>query len=177
MNRMSRTVTLKLLTGLTLTGCLAASGCGAAEGPAPGRDAHEPIDTTWYDENGNAIPERWETDENGNRVLDGEGRPVPVPRVPHDRHGRPWVYHNSAWVPLVVIGHTGYHSGPVRSSSWVTGGSGYRSTNTVTSYRAPTGAGSRPVLTGAPARSSPPAGSSISRSGFGSTGSASPSAS
>ncbi|MDY3554474.1 DUF1190 domain-containing protein [Gemmata sp. JC717] len=184
---MSRTITLKLLTGLTLTGCLTASGCGQSDdGPREqtAADANEPVDETWYDENGNAVQPQWKVDEQGNRVLDGEGRPVPEPGIPRDRHGHLWVYHHGMWVPpIVVFGsayRTGpvYHSAPARSSSWTSGGSGYRTPNTTTPYRAPSGTGSHPVhaATSSPssvASTKPPSGSSISRGGFGSTGSAS----
>lgn len=183
---MTRKITLKLLAGLTLTGCLAASGCGGSEETTEGpvsTDPSEPVDETWYDENGHAVAQQWRVDEHGNRVLDAEGRPIPEPAVPRDRHGHLWVYHRGLWVPpVIVLGpsyHAGpvYHSGPVRSSSWVSGGSGYRTPSTPIPYRAPSGSGSSPVHTATPARpsasASPPAGSSISRGGFGSTGSAS----
>ena len=183
-NRMSRTITLKLLAGLTLTGCLAASGCGqSAEPTEPARaDENEPVDTTWYDENGNPIPEEWKTDEQGNRILDSEGRPVPAHGVPHDRHGHLWVHHHGMWVPPIVVfgpsyhGAPMYHGGPARSSSWVTGGSGYRTPSTTTPYRSPSGAGSsaaRPAAPSRPSTSAPRPGSSIGRGGFGSTGSSS----
>ncbi|AWM36463.1 hypothetical protein GobsT_57320 [Gemmata obscuriglobus] len=191
--KMSRTITLKLLTGLTLTGCLTASGCGGAQDDTheqAAADANEPVDETWYDESGNAVQPQWKVDEQGNRVLDAEGRPVPEPGIPRDRHGHLWVYHHGVWVPPIVVfgpayrtgpvyhGGTVYHSAPARSSSWVSGGSGYRTPSTTTPYRAPSGTGSHPVHTAPSAPSSvagakPPSGSSITRGGFGSTGSAS----
>ncbi|MBY0460271.1 MAG: hypothetical protein K2V38_23390, partial [Gemmataceae bacterium] len=134
--RQSRAITLKLLASLTLTGgsLAAVTGCGGEPQPAPepevaeAQPAEEP-DTTWYDADGNAIPEKWKTDEQGERVLDAEGRPIPQPGVPYDRHGRPWVYHNGSWIPhLLFIHHT---VGPVRTSSpWPSGSSGYRTTST-----------------------------------------------
>lgn len=183
--KMSRTITLKVLAGLTLTGCLAAAGCGGADERAdgtPAGESNEPADHTWYDENGNPVPEEWATDAQGNRVLDGEGRPIPAHGVPRDRHGHLWVFHHGVWVPPVVVFGSAYRPAPVysggaaRPGSWVTGGSGYRAPGAATPYRAPSGSGSAPVHAAAPARpsaSSPPAGSSISRGGFGSTGSAS----
>lgn len=167
--RMSRKITLTLLGGLTLTGCLAASGCGPAGGRPDPAEAPEPPDRTWYDDNGNVIPEKWKTDAQGNRVLDEEGRPIPEPTVPRDRHGRPWVYSNGMWGPLVVLASSPHYRSPARSSSFLTGGSGYRSTSTTTTYRAPSGTGSSSFRS-APS-SAPASGSSITRGGFGSTGS------
>lgn len=179
--KMSRKITLKLLAGLTLTGCLAAAGCGKTEEPdAVSTEAEEPVDTNWYDEDGNVIPQEWKTDESGNRVLDAEGRPVPAHGVPRDRHGHLWVYHSGVWVPPIVVFGPTYRSGPVYGggpvrSGGMFGGSGYRTPNTAVPYRAPSGTGSAPIRSATPSRpsgpSSPPAGSSVSRSGFGSTGS------
>ncbi|VTR98644.1 unnamed protein product [Gemmata massiliana] len=182
--RMSRTITLKLLGGLTLSGCcLASLGCGqkAQEQHEVSTEQQDPADFKWYDEQGKEITEKWKTDEHGNRVLDAEGRPIPEPSVPYDRHHRPWVWSNGAWIPLILMSravpHAPYsapmHSHSSSSSSWLSGGSGYRTSSTTTTYRAGTGTGSRSV-TPTP---SAPAGSSISRGGFGSTGSSSSSSS
>lgn len=147
--RMSRAITVTLLSGLMLTACCATtSGCGRRPA-AP--------DHTWYDAGGNRIEERWKTDEHGTRVLDANGRPIPDPHVPHDRYGRPWVYAAGGWAPLLAP--AGSRSS--RSSSWLFGGSGYRSTGG-SSYH-PGGSGS----------SSSSSSSSISRGGFGGTGSSS----
>ena len=106
-------------------------------------------------------------------MLDAEGRPIPEPGVPHDRHGRPFMYHGGVWLPpLIVLGHSAYYGGGPRPM--MGGGGGYRGPNSTTPYRGPNGNGSRPVVT-PPAGSrpsSPPAGSAIGRSGFGSTGAA-----
>lgn len=170
----SRKITLTVLAGLTLTGCLAAAGCGTRdEEPVTTEyDPDEPVDHTWYDEHGNAIPEQWKVDEHGNRVLDAEGRPVPLV-TPHDRHGRPFMYHGGVWLPpLIVLGHSAYYGGAPRPM--MGGGGGYRGPNSTTPYRGPNGAGSRPVVSppAASRPSAPPAGSAIGRSGFGSTGGA-----
>ena len=148
--RRSRTITLTVLAGLMLTACcIGAPGCGKRSASAP--------DHTWYDKDGNQIAERWKTDEQGNRVLDDQGRPIPEPGVPYDRYHRPWVFANGLWAPLPPPG--GYSSSSSsyrsRSGSWLWGGSGYRSGGTT--YRSGSGSTSKP--------------SSISRGGFGSTGS------
>jgi hypothetical protein len=143
--RKSSSITVTILAGLMLTGCcLNTAGCGRSPS----------ADRTWYDANGNAIPERWKTDAAGNRVLDAQGRPIPDPHVPYDRHRRPWIYENGAWVPLPVPMSSG--SSHRTSRSWW-GGSGYRSFSS--------GGSSSP----SPSHSS----SSIGRGGFGSTGSGS----
>jgi hypothetical protein len=147
--RKSRAITLTVLSGLTLTACcVTAPGCGRR--PAP--TSH-----TWYDASGNPVAEKWKTDEHGNRALDPEGRPIPDPHVPCDQYGRPWVYADGAWVPLPQpVGSSYSRSGP-----WLFwGGTGYRSVGG--SYHPGVGTSS------SPARSSSPA--SISRGGFGSTG-------
>jgi hypothetical protein len=90
--RKSKAVTLSLL-GLGTAGL--AGGCGgssseSAQAPEvtpstdsdPSEVAFEP-DDTWYDPQGNPIPEEWTTDPTG--------KEVPV-RHPHDALGRPWVY-------------------------------------------------------------------------------------
>lgn len=147
--RKSRTITLTVLSGLVLTACcVSMAGCGGRAAP----------DHTWYDANGNRIEERWKTDANGNKLLDAEGRPIPDPHVPYDRYHRPWAFTSGVWAPLPPPAGSSSRS---RSSSWLWGGSGYRSTTSGPSYRS-TGGGSS-----SPARS---ATSSISRGGFGSTG-------
>ena len=168
--RKSREITLTVLSGLMLTGCCITSrGCGKRGSSTSSAQQYEPPDRTWYDANGNVIPEKWKTDAQGNRVLDVEGRPIPEPGVPYDRHHRPWAYTNHVWAPLLV---PIAYSSLSRSSSWLTGSSGYRSSGTTTTYRSGTGSGSSSV-----GSSSPPSGSSISRGGFGSTGSSSSSSS
>jgi hypothetical protein len=167
--RKSRAITLTVLSGLMLTACcVTAGGCGTRHA-APAEPDH-----TWYDAGGNRIEERWKTDEQGNKVLDAEGRPVPDPQVPHDPYGRPWVYENGAWAPLPPPAGSGGSSASSHSSYrphpglWIWGGSGYRSTTSSPVYRSGTGVGSS-----SPSRSSTssaPSGSSISRGGFGSTG-------
>ena len=178
--RKSRAITLTVLGGLTLSGCcLASLGCGKSEQHDASAEPSEPVDNNWYDEHGNAVPEKWKTDGNGNRVLDAEGRPIPEPSVPYDRHHRPWVWSNGTWIPLILMSravpgvpyNTPMRSHSSSSSSWLSGGSGYRSTSTTTTYRAGTGTGSHAVTPSAPS------GSSISRGGFGSTGSSSSSSS
>lgn len=161
--RKSRAITLTVLTGLTLTGCcLTTLGCG--RGGSSSGQRYEPPDRTWYDANGNPIPERWKTDAEGNRALDAEGRPIPEPGVPYDRQHRPWAYTDGAWAPLLVPVMGGSSYRPSRSGAWLFGGSGYRSSNTTPAYRSGSGTGSRPVGSSS---------SSISRGGFGSTGSSS----
>ena len=154
----SRTVTVTLLSALVLTTCcVSMSGCGRRTPPPP--------DHTWYDASGNRVEEKWKTDANGTRVLDAQGRPIPEPGVPYDRYHRPWVYTNGIWAPLPppagsYSSGSSYRSG---SSSWLWGGSGYRSTTSGPAYRS---SGGSSVGGG----SSAPSGSSISRGGFGSTG-------
>jgi hypothetical protein len=145
--RKSTTVTVTLLAGLMLTSCcIGMGGCGRSPSP----------DRAWYDANGNRIQEKWKTDAGGNKLLDQQGRPVPDPHVPYDSYHRPWVYENGAWVPLPVP--TTSHSSSRSSGSWW-GRSGYRTFSS--------GGSSSP----SPSHSSTP--SSISRGGFGSTGSGS----
>ncbi len=169
--RKSRAITLTVLSGLLLTGCCVVSpGCGRRGSSTSGTgQRYEPPDHTWYDANGNAIPEKWKTDEAGNRVLDAEGRPVPEPHVPYDRHHRPWTYSNGVWAPILIPIATGSSYSSSRSSSWLSGGSGYRSTTTTPAYRSSSGTGSSSIGSSSS--------SSISRGGFGSTGSSSSSSS
>ena len=109
--RMSRGVTVTLLSGLMLTACLTTGGCGRR---LPER--------TWYDADGNAVAENWVTDATGKRVPDPH---------PYDRYGRQWVYDASgALGPLPPPAGSYYHS-----TAWLWGGSGYRSTTSGTSYR------------------------------------------
>ena len=150
--RKSRAITLTVLSALMLTACcVTMPGCGRGRaGP----------DHTWYDAQGNRIEERWKTDANGNKLLDKDGRPIPDPHVPYDRYHRPWVFVGGAWAPLAPPAGSSSYSRS-RSSSWLFGGSGYRSTGG-SSY-SPSGGSS-------PSRSSTSSPSSISRGGFGSTG-------
>ncbi len=113
---MSRGITVTLLAGLMLTGCI----CG---GGACMRRASPP-DHTWYDSGGNRIEERWKTDETGKRVPDPH---------PYDRYGRPWVY--DADGNLVPPAPPAGSSSSSRSGFFFWGGSGYRSTGSGTSYR------------------------------------------
>ncbi|MBM3979935.1 MAG: hypothetical protein FJ304_06560 [Planctomycetes bacterium] len=147
--RKSRAITLTVLTGLMLTACcITMPGCGRAPGP----------DYTWYDASGNRIQERWKLDANGHKVLDAQGRPIPDPHVPYDKYHRPWVFVNGAWAPLSPPAGSSTRS---RTSTWLWGGSGYRSSSSggSSSYRSTSGSSSSP--------------SSVSRGGFGSTGSGS----
>src|SRR5262245_62747477 len=154
--RKTRAITLTVLSALMLTACcITTVGCGRRTPPPP--------DHTWYDAGGNAIPEKWKTDEHGNRGLDAEGRPIPDPHVPFDRYHRPWVYVNGTWQPQdppasAYSSSSSSHTYSSRPGLWLWGGSGYRSTGG-SSYH--------------PAASSSSSGSSISRGGFGSTGSSS----
>lgn len=145
--RKSSSVTVTLLAGLMLTSCcVSMAGCGRSPSP----------DRNWYDSAGNRIVEKWKTDTAGNKLLDDKGQPIPDPHVPYDSYRRPWVYEGGAWVPLpvpVTSRSSLYRSG----SSWW-GGSGYRTFSSG-------GSSSSPSRTSTP--------SSISRGGFGSTGSGS----
>jgi hypothetical protein len=93
--RKSKAITLSIL-GLGTFGL--ASGCGTSEpppstspdtkpsaDPAPTDPAEVTVepDDTWYDPQGNRIPEEW--------TVDATGKRVPV-QHPHDQFGRPWVY-------------------------------------------------------------------------------------
>lgn len=149
----SRTITVTLLSALVLTTCcISMSGCGRRQPPPP--------DHTWYDASGNPVAEKWKTNADGTRMLDANGHPIPDPHVPYDRYHRPWVFVNGAWAPQAPPASS-YSSS--RSSTWLWGGSGYRSTSSSSSYRS-VGGGSSSGGTSAPS------GSSISRGGFGSTG-------
>lgn len=155
--RMSRTITVTLLSAAMLTACcVSMSGCGRRPA-AP--------DHTWYDASGNRVEERWKTDANGNRVLDDAGRPIPDPHVPYDSYHRPWVYGNGVWAPLPPPAGSSSSGSSHRSGPglWLWGGSGYRSTTSSPAYRS---SGGSSIGGG----SSAPSGSSISRGGFGSTG-------
>ncbi|MCE9561666.1 MAG: hypothetical protein K8U57_06385 [Planctomycetes bacterium] len=138
--RMSRGITVTLLSGLMLTACLTSGGCGRRH-----------ADHTWYDAQGHAISENWKTDTSGKQIPDP---------FPHDRYGRQWVYDaNGVLMPLPPP--TGYSYHP---TYWWWGGSGYRSTSSGTSYR--TGSPGA----GGPSPSSSSSSSSVSRGGFGSIG-------
>ncbi|MBA4191740.1 MAG: hypothetical protein C0467_27485 [Planctomycetaceae bacterium] len=108
--RMSRGITLTLLSGLMLTACLTTGGCRGS------------ADRTWYDAQGHAVAETWKTD--------ADGKQIPDPH-PYDRYGRQWVYDaNGNLMPLPPPSKPHYHS-----TAWLWGGSGYRSTSSGTSYR------------------------------------------
>jgi hypothetical protein len=134
--RMSRGITLTVLGAATLTACL----CGM-----PGCGRRGQADHTWYDAQGNVIPERWKTDETGKKVPDPH---------PYDRYHRPWVYdaHGNLVPPLPPAG-TSYRRGP---ALWLWGGPGYRTFGGSSSSPRPSTSGS----------------SSVTRGGFGSTGAA-----
>jgi hypothetical protein len=157
--RMSRAITVTLLSAAMLTACCVATpGCG-----------RRTPDTTWYDASGNRIEERWKTNPDGTRVLDEQGRPIPDPHVPYDRYHRPWVFANGVWAPLPPPASSSSSSSSYRSSSgssWWWGGDGYRTTTTTPTYRSGSGSGGSSGSGG----TSAPAGSSITRGGFGSTG-------
>jgi hypothetical protein len=156
--RKSRSITLTVLAGLMLTGCLISNfGCG-------GRRSPPPVDHSWYDANGNRVEQKWKTDAQGQQVKDAQGRPIPDPHVPYDNYGRPWVYTGGVWAPLPPPVSYSRSS----SSTWLSGGSGYRTTSG-SSYRPSPSIGSS-SSTSSPSRSSSSSPSSISRGGFGSTG-------
>ena len=158
--RKSRAITVTLLSALMLTACcVSMSGCGGRQPPPP--------DHTWYDASGNPVEEKWKTNADGTRVMDDQGRPVPEPGVPYDRYHHPWVFVNGVWGPQAPPPGSHSSGSSYRSSSWLWGSSGYRSTTSSPSYRSTGGGGSSSGGTSAPA------GSSISRGGFGSTGMAS----
>jgi hypothetical protein len=99
---MSGPITVTLLSGLMLTTCITSRGC------------HHAPDHTWYDAQGHAIAENWKTDASGKRIPDPH---------PYDRYGRQWVYDaNGVLMPLPPPVGPRYHS-----TSWIWGGSGYRS--------------------------------------------------
>lgn len=152
--RRSRAITVTLLSGLMLSACcFSMTGCG-------GRRA---ADRTWHDASGNTVAEKWKTDAQGNRVLDAQGRPIPEPGVPRDRWGREWVFQNGEWQPLPPPAGSSGSSSSYRSSSWLWGGSGYRSPGGTSSFRS--------FSSGPSIGSSSAPSSSVSRGGFGSTGS------
>jgi hypothetical protein len=167
--RKSRAITLTVLAGLMLTCCIAAPSC-----------FHSEPDRTWYDENGNAIEEKWQTDANGNKMLDAEGRPIPSPHVPYDRHHRPWVFVGGVWGPPVppMGTRTSSYSSPSRSSSSWGSSSSYRSfssgSSSSTSSPSRTSTSTPSRSSSSPSTSSP---SSVSRGGFGTTGAGSSSSS
>lgn len=99
-------------------------------------------DHTWYDASGHRIEEKWKTTADGKRVPDPH---------PYDRHGRQWVYDSAGNLVPPDPPRSAARTAPL----FLWGGSGYRSGSSGSSYRS----GS--------SRSS----SSISRGGFGSTGS------
>jgi hypothetical protein len=107
---MSRAVTVTLLSGVILTSCLAGGGCGTRK-----------PDLTWYNAQGQPIPEHWTTNADGKRVPDPH---------PYDRYGRPWVYDANG----LLVPPAGSPSRSRSSSLWLWGGSGYRSTSSGTSY-------------------------------------------
>ena len=137
---------MRMSRGITLTllGAATLSACVCA---VPWGRRHP--DRTWHDAAGNPIAENWKTDETGKRVPDPH---------PHDRYGRPWVYDaegNLVPPPPAGSSSTGRSYVPL----WLWGGSGYRSYG-----------GSPPRPSSGPAARPAP---SISRGGFGSTGSSS----
>ena len=114
--RMSRTITLTLVSAAMLTACVTSSvGCNRR----PTSTTTTTTDRTWYDENGKPIAENWTTDESGKRV--------PSPH-PQDRNGHPWA--TDADGNLIAPTHTTTHTTTQRSSGgssvWIFGGSGYR---------------------------------------------------
>lgn len=109
--RMSQGITLTVLAGLLLTGCLT-GGCGRRS-----------RDHTWYNANGHPIEEKWKTDADGKRVPDPH---------PYDRHGHPWVYNSSGELePPAPPAGSSHRSGGL----FLWGGTGYRSMNSGSSYR------------------------------------------
>ncbi len=119
--RMSQGITVTLLAGLLLTGCLC-GGCGQRS-----------RDCAWYNANGHQIEEKWKTDANGKKVPDPH---------PYDRYGHPWEYDsNGDLVPPVPPAGSSYRSSG-SSGLFFWGGSGYRSTSSGTSYRSGSGSSS-----------------------------------
>lgn len=109
--RMSRGITLTVLSGLVLTACLTTGGCRRRP------------DYTWYDAHRHVIAENWKTDAGGKRVPDPH---------PYDRYGRLWVYDAAGnLVPPAPPAGSSYRASPL----WFWGGSGYRSGGSTTSYR------------------------------------------
>src|SRR5262249_55564120 len=140
---MSRGITVTLLSGLLLTGCLCGGACH--------RRAR---DQTWYDSSGHAIEQKWKKDANG--------KDVPDPH-PSDRYGRPWVYDSDGnLVPLdPPPGVRSHHYG------FIWGGTGYRSFSSGSPYRSGSYGSGSSSSSSSPSRSG--SSSSVSRGGFGST--------
>jgi hypothetical protein len=138
--RMSRTITLTLISAAMLTACVTSSaGCNRK----PTSTTSTTTDRTWYDEHGKQITENWKTDEDGKRV------PDPHPR---DKNGNLWATdaEGSPVPPTHTTTHTTTHRSGSGGGLWIFGGSGYR--------------GSGPTTSSSSSSSSAP------RSGFGSTG-------
>jgi hypothetical protein len=147
--RMSRTITLTLVSAAMLTACVTST-AGCNRKPAPRTTTTTHTDPTWYDANGNKIDENWTTTEGGKRV--------PSPH-PCDKHGKPWPTDadGNPVAPTYTTTHTTTSSTSHRSSggsTWIFGSSGYR--------------GSGPTST-----SSSSSSGSVRSSGFGSSGTSS----
>lgn len=128
--RMSRTITLTLVSAAMLTACVTTSGCGRK----PTTTTSTATDRTWYDASGNKIAENWKTDENGKRV------PDPHPR---DKNGNLWATDAEGNpVPPTHTTHTTTH----RSGGglWIFGGSGYRGSGPTTSSSSSSSSSSTP---------------------------------
>ena len=148
--RMSRTITLTLVSAAMLTACVTSTaGCGRK----PTSTTKTTTDRTWYDQHGKPVAENWKTDENGKRV------PDPHPR---DKNGNLWATDadGNPVPPTHTTTHTTTHRSGV-GGLWIFGGSGYRGSGPTTHSASP----------GAKSSSSSSSSSSAPRSGgFGSTG-------
>ena len=155
--RMTRKITLTLLGAAVLTtGLFAVSGCGRRAG----------ADHTWYDAGGNVVAQNWTTDPSGKRV--------PAPH-PFDRHGRAWVYDATGALVPPPPPATAYTTSRRSGTSWLWGGSGYRSFggSPAPATRPPSGGATPSATTHTPSGGSTPSAAThsqtVTRGGFGST--------
>jgi hypothetical protein len=150
--RMSRTITLTLVSAAMLTACVTSSvGCGRNR-TATGDRTVTTTDAAWYDAKGNKIPENWTTNADGRRVPDPH---------PCDRTGKPWATDadGNLIAPTYTTTTTGsgttYRSHP-GGTTWIFGGNGYRGSAPAVRSTSSSG-GSRPT-------------GSVTSGGFGSSG-------
>ena len=123
--RMSRTITLTLVSAAMLTACVTSSaGCRRNRADS-GTPYSRTTDRAWYDAGGNKIAENWKTDETGKRV------PDPHPR---DRDGKLWA--TDADGNLIAPTHAVTSSTTTHRSGsgglWLFGGSNYRGSGPTT---------------------------------------------